>query len=146
MTCKLINRRTAGALTAALALGTAGPAAARQFDVNAQGSFVPAGYAPHHGRATVPTGMPPLHMPYYGEVLPPVVPAHVKAFPETTAAPGATTTPRAVVNRPAADGSELVYVLAGGVVFAIGGLGGAFLGGRRRGARTTTPSRPKIAA
>ena len=90
--------------------------------------------------------MPPLHVPYYGEVLPPVVPAHMKGFPETTAAPVATATPRAVVNQPAAGGSDLIYVLAGGVVFAIGGLGGAFAAGRRRRARTASAARPQIAA
>jgi hypothetical protein len=134
MNRKLSNRCTAGTLTAALALGVAGPAAAREIDVTPQGSFVPAGSLPHQAKATVSPGIPPLHMPYYGEVLPPVVPAHVKGFPEPTAAPVTTAAPRAVVNQPAAGGSDLVYVLAGGVVFAIGGLGGAFAAGRRRGA------------
>jgi hypothetical protein len=146
MTRKLINRRTAAALTAALALGTAGPAAARQIDVTPQGSSVPAGSLPHQVTATVyPPDMPPLHMPYYGAVLPPVVPAHMKGLPEATAAPVATATPRAVVNQPAPGGSDLIYVLAGGVVFAIGGLGGALAATRRRAARTATAARPRIA-
>ena len=146
MTRKLINRRTAGALTAALALGAAGPAAARPFDVTPQGSFVPAGSCVAPRKATFPPDMPPLHMPYYGAVLPPVVPAHMKGFPETTAAPVATATPRAVVNQPAAGGSDLIYVLAGGVVFAIAGLGGAAAAGHRRKARTASAGRPRIAA
>jgi hypothetical protein len=147
MTRTLINRRTAGALTAALALGAAGPVAARPFDLTAQGSYVPAGSVSHKVQAEAyPPDMPPLHMPYYGEVLPPFVPAHVKGFPETTAAPVATATPRAVVNQPAAGGSDLVYVLAGGVVFAIAGLGGAAAAGHRRKARTNSSGRPRIAA
>jgi hypothetical protein len=146
MTRKLINRRTAGALTAALALAAAGPAAARQIDITPQGSSVPAGSLPHQVKATFPPDMPPLHAPYYGKVLPPFVPAHVKGFPETTAAPVATATPRAVVNQPAAGGSDLIYVLAGGVVFAVAGLGGAAAAGHRRKTRTNSAGRPRIAA
>jgi hypothetical protein len=148
MNRKLSNRCTAGALTAALALGAAGPAAARQIDVTPQGSSVPAGSLPHYEKATFPPDMPPLHMPYYGEVLPPLVPAHMKAFPETTAAPVPTTTPRAVVNRPSTGGSsDLVYILVGGgIAVAVTGLGGAREVSRRRTARTTAPARPNIAA
>jgi len=146
MTRTLTNRRTAVALTAALALGAAGPAAARPFDLTPQGSFVPAGSLPHHEKATFPPDMPPLHMPYYGEVLPPVVPAHMKGLPESTAAPVASATPRATVKQPAAGGSDLIYVLAGGVVFAVAGLGGAAAAGHRRKTRTGSTGRPKIAA
>ena len=106
---------------------------------------MPAGFLPHHEKATFPPDMPPLHMPYYGEVLPPFVPAHMKGFPEATAAPVATATPRAVVNHPAAGGSDVIYVLAGGVVFAIAGLGAAAAGHRRK-ARTGSTGRPRIAA
>ncbi|MGZ4245329.1 MAG: hypothetical protein ACXVSE_13665 [Solirubrobacteraceae bacterium] len=146
MTRKLVNRRTAGALTAALVLGSAGSAAAQTINANPQDSFAPLRSVPHHAKATFPPDMPPLHMPYYGKVLPPVVPAHVKGFPETTAAPVATATPRAVVNQPAAGGSDLVYVLAGGVVFAVAGLAGAAAAGHRRKARTNSTGRPRIAA
>ncbi len=146
MNRKLSNRCTAGALTAALALGAAGSAVARPFDVTPQGSFVPAGYVSHQQKATFPPDMPPLHAPYYGAVLPPVVPAHMKGLPEATAAPIATATPRAVVNQPAADGSALIYVLAGGVVLTIAGLGGAAAAGHRRRARTASAGRPRIAA
>jgi hypothetical protein len=43
MTRTLANRRTAGIITAALALGIAAPAGARPFDVNSAGSYVPTG-------------------------------------------------------------------------------------------------------
>ena len=44
MTRTLANRRTAGIVAAALALGVAAPTAgARPFDLNSAGSFVPAG-------------------------------------------------------------------------------------------------------
>lgn len=175
MTRNLINRRTAGALTAALALGTAGPAiaaagpaGARTFEPGPHGSVVqpgnypqyqnanvlppilPAPHVPQYQNANVlPPILPAPHVVHYGKanILPPFVPGHVKGFPETTAAPVATATPRAVVNHPAAgDGSDLVYVIVGGVVVAIAGLGGAFAAGRSRGARTTSSGRPRIAA
>lgn len=150
MTRKLINHRTAGALTAALALATAGPAAAGTVDLNSQGSSVPTADIAHYQKANVlPPYMPAPHVVHYGKanVLPPFVPRHMQGFPETTAAPVATATPRAVVNHPGAgDGSDLIYVLAGGVVFAIGGLGGAMVAGRRRAGRTTSSGRPRIAA
>lgn len=41
MTTKMNHRRAIGLATAALALGVAGPAAARPFDLNSSGSFVP---------------------------------------------------------------------------------------------------------
>ncbi len=128
MNRKLSNRCTAGALTAGLVLASAGPAAARTIIATPQNSFAPAGYVAQPARATFP---PPTHM---------------KGFPETTAAPVATATPRAVVNQPAAGGSDLVYVLAGGVVFAVAGLGGAAAAGHRRKARTPSTGRPRIAA
>jgi hypothetical protein len=145
MTRKLINRRTAGALTAALALGAAGSAAARPFELERQGPVVHAGYLPHHEKANVfPPDMPPLHMPYYGEVLPPFVPAHMKGFPETTAAPVPTASAQPTVSHPA-PGSDLTYVLIGGVVIGVAGLGGTLAANRRRAARTATPARPRIA-
>ncbi len=105
MTRKLITRSTtAGALTAALALGTAGPAAARQVDVTPQGSSVPAGYLSHY----------------------------------TTAAA------HPAVSHPA-PASDLTYVLVGGVVIAVAGLGGTLAASRRRAARTVTAARPRIA-
>ncbi len=42
MTSTFANRRTAGIISAALALGIAAPAGARPFDLNEQGSYVPA--------------------------------------------------------------------------------------------------------
>jgi hypothetical protein len=151
MTRNHINRPTAGALTVALALGVAGPAAARPFDLDSQGSYVPTGHVQHYQKANVlaPCCVPALHEKHYGRanVLPPFVPGHVNGFPGTTAAPVATATPRAVVNHPAAGGSsDLIYIVVGGVVFAIGGLGGAFAVGRRQGARTTARARSTIAA
>jgi hypothetical protein len=139
MTRKLINYRTVGALTAALALGTAGPAAAR-WDLGPQ-----PGSVSHHQKANVLPPFTGATVPYYGKanVLTPFVPRHMEGFPETTAAPVATATPRAVVNHPApGGGSDLIYVLGGGVLFAIGG--GAFAAGRRQGVRAT--SRSTIAA
>ena len=146
MTRKLINRSSAGALTAALALGTAGRAAARQIDVTPQGSSVPAGSLPHHVQARLPAGHASAHMPYYGTVLPPVVPAHMKGLPEATAAPVAAATPRAVVNQPA-------YRRLRPDLRPRGGAGGVFAIGAGRGvgrkplpaARTATAARPRIA-
>ncbi|MFL5860051.1 MAG: hypothetical protein ACJ780_04625 [Solirubrobacteraceae bacterium] len=128
MNCTVINRRTAVAVTAALTLGSAGSAAARAIDITPQGSSVPAGSVALYGKANVPL---------------PFVPRHMKGFPETTAARVAMATPRAVVNHSSpGDGSDLIYVLVGGVAFA--GFGGAFAAGRHQRARTT--SRPTIAA
>ena len=144
MNRKLINRRTAGALTAALALGAAGPATARQIDVTAQGSSVPAGSLPHHEKATFPPDMPPLHTYGKANVLPPFVHTHMKGLPETTAAPVVTAAAHPTVAHPA-PGSDLIYVLVGGVVIAVAGLGGTLAANRRRAARTATAARPRIA-
>jgi hypothetical protein len=148
MTCNLINRRTVGALTAAVVLGAAGPAAAR-FDTGGPGPVLPQEHVAHYGKANVlPPYMPAPHVTHYGKanVLAPYIPAHMRGFPETVA-PVTTTTPRAVVNhRATGDGSDLVYVIVGGVVFAIGGLGGAFVAGRKRGAQGAAQPGPTIAA
>jgi hypothetical protein len=45
MTSTFANRRTAGIISVALALGIAAPAGAKPFDLNQQGSEVPAGSA-----------------------------------------------------------------------------------------------------
>jgi hypothetical protein len=50
-----VNRRAAAIVTAALTLGFAGPAAARPFDIDAAGSFVPAGTGPVQAVAVTPT-------------------------------------------------------------------------------------------
>jgi hypothetical protein len=128
MTTSYINRRTATALTAALALGAAGPAAAQTIGND----------------ASVPVA-PPLVQHYNkANVLPPFAPGHVKGFPETTAAPVTTVTPHAVVTHAAPGGSsDLVYLLVGGVVVALGGLGGTLAVASRR--RTVAP-RARIAA
>jgi hypothetical protein len=42
MSCIVTNRRVAGIVSAALALGMAAPAGARPFDLDNQGSYVPA--------------------------------------------------------------------------------------------------------
>jgi hypothetical protein len=57
MTRTLANRRTAGIITAALALGIAAPAGARPFDVNSAGSYVPTGSSltPAQGVALTPS-------------------------------------------------------------------------------------------
>lgn len=133
MTGSQINRYAAAALTAALALGAAGPAAARQIGSDGQVPVTPPAPIAHHDEANL--------LPLY-------VPKHMKALPEMTAAPVQSSTPRDVVSHPApaGNGSDLVYILVGGVVFAVGGLGGGLAATRRRGGRTTAPARPKIAA
>jgi hypothetical protein len=146
MTRKRINCPTAGLVAATLALGAAGPAGAHPI-----GNDSPVRVAPpqvqHYGRANVLPPFTGIKVPYYGKanVLPPFVPEHVQGPPETVA-PVATITPRAVADHPASGGSsDLVYIIVGGVIVAIGGLGGAFVAGRHRGARTAAP-RSTIAA
>jgi hypothetical protein len=129
MTFSHINRRTATVLTAAVALGTAGPAAAQQIGSNG------------------PVPVSPPQVTHYGKanVLPPFTGRHMRAFPEATApVPTATAKPVATARaKSAAPGSDLVYVLIGGVVVALGGLGGTLVAaGRRR----TAPARARIAA
>ena len=161
MNRKLINRRTAAALTAALALGTAGPAiaaagpaGARTFEPGPHGSSVQPGNVPHYQKANVlPPYMPAPHVVHYGtaNVLPPYMPAphvvhygranvpspfvygHMKGLPEATAAPVATATPRAVVNHSAPGGSsDVVYILVGGLAGVAAGIGGAHVVSRHR--------------
>ncbi|HYZ80139.1 MAG TPA: hypothetical protein VE571_02660 [Solirubrobacteraceae bacterium] len=147
MTRNLINRGTAAALTTAVVLGAAGPAAAR-YDLEAKGPVFDRGQVSSYHKANVLPPYTGVKVPYYGKanVLPPFMPKHMKTFPDTTAVPVAPTTPRAVVNRPAPAGSsDLVYVIVGGVVVAIGGLSGAFVAGRHHGARTIPPARPNVA-
>jgi hypothetical protein len=129
MTRSYINRRTAGVITAGLALGAAGPAAARTIESNGPVPVAPPAHVTHYDKANVP---------------PPFVRKHVKRFAETTAAPVPAATPRAVVNRPGTGGSpDAVYILVGGAAVALSGLGGAFVAANRR--RTSRP-RPRIAA
>ena len=83
MTTSIINRRAAGAMTAALALGTAGPAVAHTVGDSGPVQVAPPVKQVHYGKANVLppfTGTPAVH---YGKanVLPPFVPRHVKAFP-----------------------------------------------------------------
>jgi hypothetical protein len=135
MTCNLINRCTAGALTAAVVLGAAGPAAAQPI-LDPHGPVFPPQHTAHYQKANVLPWYSGTTVPYYGKanVLPPYM-------PKPAVAPAATATPRAAVNRPATGGgSDLAYVIVGGVVFAIGGLGGAFAAGRKRGTRAAQPS------
>ena len=150
MNRKLSNRCTAGALTATLALGAAGPAAARQIDVTPQGSSVPAGFLPHYEKATFLSDMPPLHTYGKANVLPPLVRTHMKGLPESTAAPVVTATPRAVVNHSAPGGSsDVVYILVGGLAGVAAGIGGAHVVSRHRrtsDSGTTAPPRARIAA
>ncbi len=68
---------------------------------------------------------------------------HVKGFLEATSGPVPTVTPRAVVNHPGGGSSDLVYILVGGVLVALGGLGGTLAVASRR--RTTAP-RSRVAA
>ncbi len=91
MTTSVINRRAAGAMIAALALGTAGPAVAHPADHSGPVQGAPPVEQVHYGKANVLppyTGTPAVH---YGKanVLPPFVPRHVKAFREATAASAA---------------------------------------------------------
>jgi hypothetical protein len=158
MTRKLINRRTAGALTAALALGTAGPAiaaagpaGARTFEVGPHGSVVQPGNVPHYQKANVLPPFTGATVPHYGKanVLPPFVPRHMRGFPETTAAPVVTATPRAVINHAAPGGSpDVVYILVGGLAGVAAGIGGAHVVSRRRSTGdggTTAPPRSRTA-
>jgi hypothetical protein len=129
MTFSHINRRTATVLTAIAALGTAGPAAARQIGSDGQVPVTPPVQAPHYGKANV---------------LPLLAHRHMDGLPETTAAPVVTATAHPTVTHPA-PGSDLTYVLVGGVVIAVAGLGGTLAANRRRAARTATAARPRIA-
>jgi hypothetical protein len=135
MTSNIASRRTAGAITAALVLGTAGPALARTIEDPGPVPVAPPAHVhrpPHSGQANV---------------LPRVAPPHTRAFAEATApvAPAASTpaaSARPKVSHPAS-GSDLIYVLIGGVVVAVGGLGGSLVAANRR---RTAPPRPRIAA
>lgn len=134
MTSNIASRRTAGAITAALVLGTAGPALARTIEDPGPVPVAP----PAHVHQTPHSG--------HVNVLPRFAPAHAKAFAETNApvapaasAPAASARPKG--SHPAS-GSDLIYVLIGGVVVAVGGLGGSLVAaGRRR----TPPPRARIA-
>ena len=73
MTSNIASRRAAGAITAALVLGTAGPAVARTIEDPGLVPVAPPAHVhqtAHHGKAIV---------------LPRFAPAHTKAFAETTA-------------------------------------------------------------
>jgi hypothetical protein len=146
MTSSHNNRRIAGVIAAALALGAAGPAGALPVGSDAPVAVAPPAHAQQYGRANVLPPFSGLHVTRAGEV--PFVPRHVKGFPEATAAPVPTTTPRAVVTHPGtAGGSDLAYILVGGgIAVAVTGMGGALAVSRRRTARTAAPARPKIAA
>jgi hypothetical protein len=129
MTSSYIHRRTAGVLTAALALATAGTAAAHPIGSDAPVPVAPPSYVAHHAAA---------------KVLPPFLAEHAKGFQEATAAPAPSATPRAVVSRPEPGGSsDLVYILVGGGVLAMSGLGGTLAVANRR---RTASARPTIAA
>jgi hypothetical protein len=129
MTSNISSRRTAGAITAALVLGTAGPAVARTIEDPGPVPVAPPAHVAHKDKANAP---------------PPFVRKHVKRFPEATAAPVPAATPRAVVNRPGTGGGpDAIYILVGGAAVALSGLGGAFVAANRR--RTSRP-RPRIAA
>ena len=117
MISNIATRRTAGAITAALVLGTAGPAVARPVDSRGPVPVAPPAQVhqrPHHGTAN--------------------------PLPPAASAPAERARPKVSHS---ASGSSLVYVLLGGVVVAIGGLGGTLVASNRR--RTATP-RPRIAA
>ncbi len=128
MTTSYINRRTATVLTAAVALGTAGPAAAQPIGSNGPVPVEPPMTAQQYDNASVSA---------------PSVPRHMQAFAESTLAPVAAT-PRAVVNQPAPGGSsDLVYIVVGGVIVSLAGVGGTLAVASRR--RTVAP-RARIAA
>jgi hypothetical protein len=103
MTFSHINRHTATVLTAAVALGAAGPAAAQQIGAQGPVPVAPPQVTHHHSAYVQP------------------------ASHRTNTAPG----------------SDLVYVLIGGVVVAVGGLGGTLAAANRR---RTAPARARIAA
>ncbi len=113
MTANTITRRTAGAVTAALVLGTAGPAAAQPIGA---------------------TG--PVHLAPPVTYSSPSQPAHTQAFAETTAplglgdasVPGAQPT----AGHSGSGSGDLIYVLIGGVGVLVGGLGGVLAASSRR--------------
>jgi hypothetical protein len=136
MTRSHITRSTATVLTAAVALGAAGSAAAEPIGWNGPILVAPATPA-HYDKANV---LPPyrgIRVHHYGKanVLPP--------FAGLPAARHTTPAPRPVVNHPEGGGSsDLVYILVGGVLVALSGLGGTLaVAGRRRAA----PARARIA-
>ena len=129
MTRSHITRSTATVLTAAVALGAAGSAAAQPI-----GSTGPVPVAPPA----------PARYEAQPNVTPAYVSRHTQAFPETTASPIATASPRAVVDHSTPGGSsDVVYILVGGVLVALSGVGGTLaIAGRRR----TAPARARVAA
>ena len=161
MTFSHINRSTATVLAAAVALGTAGPAAAQ---IGSNGSVpVSPTQLTHYGKANVLppfTGthivhygkanvLPPFtgtHIVHYGKanVLPPFTGRHMRALPEMPApVPAAAAKPVATARpKSGAPGSDVVYVLIGGVVVAIGGLGGILVAASRRRTRRHVPASP----
>jgi len=131
MTFSHINRTTATALTAAAVLGTAGPAAAQQIGA----------------RGPVPVAPPQVTHTATAGVVPPFTGRHMRGFPETTApapVPAPAATPAATARpKTSAPGSDVVYILIGGAVVALGGLGGTLAATSRR---RTAPARARIAA
>lgn len=144
MTFSHINRRTATVLTAAIALGTAGPAVAQP--IGASGPVPVAPPQLTHDRANV-------RAPFEGtegiargiaNAPAPSPDRHMRGFAEMTG-PASTAASRPVAPahpKSSVPGSDLVYVLIGGVVVALGGLGGTLAAANRR--RTST-ARARIA-
>ncbi|HTU98074.1 MAG TPA: hypothetical protein VMF14_19645 [Solirubrobacteraceae bacterium] len=129
MTFSHINRTTATVLTAAAALGAAGPAVAQPL-----GNLGP-----------VPVAPPQVTHAATANALPPFTGRHMRGFPETTAPVPAPAAAPVATARPknSAPGSDVVYVLIGGAVVALGGLGGTLAATSRR---RTAPARARIAA
>ena len=129
MTFSHINRRTASALAVAAALGTAAPAAAQPIGSRGPVLVAPAQVS-HYGNANVSPPFSGRHMRAFAQDAGPV--------PTTAAKPVATAPPKS-----SAPGSDVVYVLIGGVVVALGGLGGTLVTASRR---RSAPARARIAA
>jgi hypothetical protein len=129
MTFSHINRRAVSVLAVAAALGTAGPAAAQPIGSDGPVPVAPA-QVTHYGKANVLPSFSGRHMRDFAEAAAPV--------PTTAAKPVATARPKN-----SAPGSDVVYVLIGGVVLALGGLGGTLVAASRR---RSAPARARIAA
>ncbi len=120
----LINRRAAAILAATLTVGATGSAAARPFDLDSAGSFVPAGT----------TTAPPLDL-------------NMGGFPGPGPAPagGWHPTGNASTRSTGVARAEYVVIGAGGATVALVGVGAVGMATRRRH-RPAATAQPTIAA
>jgi hypothetical protein len=118
----LINRRAAAILAATLTVGATGSAAARPFDLNSTGSFVPA----------QTTTAPSLDL-------------NMGGFPGPGPAPAGQPTGDASTHSTGVASAEYVVIGAGGATVALIGIGAVSMATRRRH-RPTAPAQQTIAA